>query len=1094
MHVSWVGCSGDNGLAAMEQHGYRRGSICVLEGNFLLTTPLMPPVGPLAGHPPLGAYHSGRAVVAAPSTQPLLEIAPGLDQSILLSVLIGLLVVFAFTESYGWAFVGMAVPGYLASVFVVEPVAAMAITLDAVLTYVIARGLAGILGQSGASAEFFGRDRFFFIVLVSVLVRQQTDAWLFALISGQLGLPERAPEAAHSMSTIGLVLVPLAANVLWKLQARRGLAQMAVTLGVVFALLELVLLPYTTLSYGSVGAQYESAAVDFMGNAKAYMILLTTAYLASIFNLRYGWDFGGILVPALLAILWLSPTKLLITLLESFVIAILFKRIVGLPRLRTLNLEGPRKLTLIFVVSILAKWGIGALAGPRLPGLTITDLYGFGYLLPSLLALRILRYGSARRVLIPTAVTSATGFLAGSVLGFLFELATTSLQEDAPADRGVATHHPLHSLDHFAGLASVRSKLPPEKQATYQELIRYDLAWRAIVRWLEKPGQKTQAEAMTAAQTAGLEFGPPTVNGMEDGYAIFSRNDDGHSPPWDSALLYPNRTGPILRIDDPSEYDLLPDVAVRICERLRCRGVVVSGPVRRSTDLSVLGVTPLEVVDSTLSRLPTVALHVDPTLPDPEAILYVTGRLPPIVDLPRLWDRELRLLWRDPRVRVLGWGRANLVALSIRPEAIKGHVTRHVSSPPSAPSVGSWFSRRWRGANPDVERREPARLEELLLFEDMVATLLRETAKTGSTPLTVSWKAARLGCQLWRIDDCGGHGPCWAVTDAIVRRRGGFGTIVARTAAQRPVVVEVPAPAQYAGTWEMGLQMWNDAGARALMISDPAGHPDRAGWVASEIATPLQAAHQAFDTALGPGGTVLQVAGFGEDRHLGHDVVVGLGQHVFDPQRAARIQELLQDGEMLDWVDDAVMADGSSALFDLAGTAVPQIRYSSRMGRSRVAKLWFSPQIRRGFRFREYRSIAGQFAAIGVDPAVRGELETLSSTWQRRGLTGPVPPEFATLLSLAETYATSENVNVLARLFDSAAGTGVDVSVGFGRGTSLPHVWITAGRAAALVRLRTPTAIRSLVRADLDHTGVQLRRSLWKGHRSIIVSHGEVAL
>jgi hypothetical protein len=41
-----------------------------------------------------------------------------------------------------------------------------------------------------------------------------------------------------------------------------------------------------------------------------------TAALASLLNRRYGWDFHGILVPALLGLAVLAPVKLLATLVE----------------------------------------------------------------------------------------------------------------------------------------------------------------------------------------------------------------------------------------------------------------------------------------------------------------------------------------------------------------------------------------------------------------------------------------------------------------------------------------------------------------------------------------------------------------------------------------------------------------------------------------------------------------------------------------------------------------------------------------------------------------------------------------------------------
>ena len=107
----------------------------------------------------------------------------GLDQSIVLAVLIGVWVTLLFTETLGWVFIGLVVPGYLASVLVVQPTTALVIVAEALLTYLIARGLAYGLAPTRVWSPFFGRDRFFLIVIASVLVRQHDQLWLLPAIS-----------------------------------------------------------------------------------------------------------------------------------------------------------------------------------------------------------------------------------------------------------------------------------------------------------------------------------------------------------------------------------------------------------------------------------------------------------------------------------------------------------------------------------------------------------------------------------------------------------------------------------------------------------------------------------------------------------------------------------------------------------------------------------------------------------------------------------------------------------------------------------------------------------------------------------------------
>jgi len=49
---------------------------------------------------------------------------------------------------------------------------------------------------------------------------------------------------------------------------------------------------------------------------------------------RYGWDYNGILVPALLAVAWYEPTKLLGTFLEAVQHLSLARFLASVPRSR----------------------------------------------------------------------------------------------------------------------------------------------------------------------------------------------------------------------------------------------------------------------------------------------------------------------------------------------------------------------------------------------------------------------------------------------------------------------------------------------------------------------------------------------------------------------------------------------------------------------------------------------------------------------------------------------------------------------------------------------------------------------------------------
>src|SRR5687767_552245 len=314
----------------------------------------------------------------------------GLDQTIHVAILVGLLVLLFTSEVLGWVWSGLVVPGYLASVFLIQPAAGVTIAFESILTFLVARALSDLLGRAGVWSRFFGRERFMLIILVSVIVRQTSQVWL---LPGILGLIDARFGTSYrlegSFASIGLVVVPLTANMFWKLDVRRGLVQVGVPTLVTYLILRHVLLPFTNLSYSSLSLTYENVALDFLASPKAYIILLTGTYVAARYNLLYGWDFSGILIPALLALACFSPIRLVTTAAEALLLVFVVRGLLLLPFLRTRNLEGPRKIALVFTVSFALKYVLGWALAPRtpwgaalverLPAMQVTDLFGFGY-------------------------------------------------------------------------------------------------------------------------------------------------------------------------------------------------------------------------------------------------------------------------------------------------------------------------------------------------------------------------------------------------------------------------------------------------------------------------------------------------------------------------------------------------------------------------------------------------------------------------------------------------------------------------------------------------------------------------------------------
>lgn len=355
------------------------------------------------------------------------------DQSAITAVFLGTVVSWLLTETLGWVFAGLVVSGYLATLLVLEPRSAAIDMGEAVLTYAIARLLGEYLARTGLTSRVFGRERFLLIVLVSILVRIGVEGAFF---------PYVLPRASWAYS-IGLVVVPLAANAFWKTGLWRGAIRMSVPTAVVYVLIREVMLPHTNLSLAWFQLANEDIAASFLASPKAYLLLLTGAVLAAAANVRYGWDYNGILLPALLALVIDSPRVLAATLIEIVVLLCVIQALLRWTAVGRCNIEGPRRLMLFFTVAYGLRFAAAALMGPDLFKTGFIAASGFGYLLPTLLAVKISQKGFAPVVLLPTAVVSIAAFGLGSAIGFAAERIDGSSEARAGAPAPEVARAPL---------------------------------------------------------------------------------------------------------------------------------------------------------------------------------------------------------------------------------------------------------------------------------------------------------------------------------------------------------------------------------------------------------------------------------------------------------------------------------------------------------------------------------------------------------------------------------------------------------------------------------------------------------------------------
>lgn len=1047
----------------------------------------------------------------------LFEIPRGLDNSILLAVLVGFVVMLVFTELFGWVFVGVVVPGYLASVLVIQPAAGLAVLLDSSLTYLVAKFFEQVLGRGGASSAFFGRERFFLLVLVAVFVRQHTQSWLWPMAMQNVDpVFDLSPGFQRGFSSIGLVLVPLIANLMWKLDLRRGSWQLFVTTGITYALLAWWLLPQTTLSYSAIELSYEDTAIDFLGNAKIYIVFLTTAYIASQLNLYYGWDFNGILVPALTGLLWFYPSKLVTTLIESALLYWVAIRLPTLPVLRRVNLEGPRRLALVFTFGVILKWIVGAALGDRFPMIKITDLYGFGYLLPSLLALKMMKRKSIRAVALPTLVASLGGFVLGSLIGFALSFTSPPPRSDPararnrnPVEVPISTRligrpSSVGVLGHLHALEDARA-LPD-----HGHIVAYRRAWTALSHWLDHPGPGSLAEALETLERLDLEL----VRLQDDEaarphFALLEPEEPGAvRRGWDTALLSPGAPGPVLLVPRPVSEAPIAEASAELCRRLACRALLIAGRDRPEGAWTELGTTTYEVALGALRAFPLLELRADATASAGHPTLHLGSDLPDAFDLRRLWEGRVELSWLEPELEASELPARGGV-LRIHPTDLDGLLAASAPVLRSAPRLPPWLARRTPDPlAPSMDPSSPPSRFESRDLQSFVVEPLVEIAG-GHRPSTeldrIVWHAHQLDLEIWRFEDCGGGRGCLAVVDPRLRDGMGWGALLVRAGDARPIAIEVPRPGRAFGTHQLGLELWWHTRGRAVYIGPSDDTSERNDPLSvGNVHAPLLPFHQALDRTLGPDLSppplIVQVLGFGSNRPIDTELVVGLGRPVLEQRQLPDRLESLLRGGALGWVDNPIPSDGSPLLHGLAGLGTPAVEYSLELGRSETAILWFSPSLRSRYVGRAYGEERRRAAALGLAMDVRSELEALGLRTGRppvgaepARLDPAAEAEFVPMLAEAIAYAENHDINRLRRLLSLEPTRGqLEVELGHGSLTALPFLVLryttSDARRWALVLLDEARPSSLFVQGELPGASRMVELALFRRERAIVVT------
>jgi hypothetical protein len=870
------------------------------------------------------------------SSVPLLAIFPanGIDQSLHAPVLIGLFVLTFFRESLGWGYAGLVVPGYLATVFLAAPLTGALMLAEGFAGYFLAAAVGRVIPRSKAWSELFGRERFLLIILCALLTRLGMEAYWVPRLVERYGLSH-----SRELYSIGLVLVPLLSNAFWNAGIGVSLPRLALITAVTFVFVDRVLLAHTNFTLARFQIANESVSLAFLETPHAYVILVLGAVLAARDNVLYGWDYNGILVPALLAVAWYEPGKLLTTMVEALVVLFLAKRLSLVKPFSAVLMVGSRRMLMAYGVGFVVKWLLGFVALEFLPNLQTIDYFGFGYLLPSLLAIKMWNTDKIGRVLMPTLQVSLVAFLLGNATSIglnVIDPPRTAAARGADVARGKSLAVELMLGD--------TAPAPREERVPWGERT----AAQDVLALCEEIGGLTQASG--ALKTA---FSPKlrVARVPSGGFAITPRsldpNEDFRTP---RLWLSPRASSipTLVVVDSPAVGSPHIVIAGALSERIRARAVVIRSrlPALRALDDAFI---------ATLSEQQGIEQVLVVGEGEGRAALSVVGVVPSGLPLAELessfgFDLEVRFRSLDPA----GTPLANRARFSLSP----ADAGRAAASILGAPPLDVWpeplrtaLGDRVRGLTSVLPGSfEQPSVEALRLF---AAGPLARAALRGAEPAPFERAlAAVLGYRFARVGAPGAAPEAYALFEPESELRRGQATLVVRAApnASKPrLVVELPAPRYERGAFDAALSLVEALPADAVLLAGalPNQAPDQTA--DSRRAGGRKLHYQAFhEVWLQAGGHALSVHGLAPDREHPSDAIVAFQRPSASPMSGPAfsqpIARLLRDNGF-----SLGVVDGRPELEAYSGALDPPMAYARRFAGDQMMLLFLTETARAAF-------------------------------------------------------------------------------------------------------------------------------------------------
>lgn len=995
---------------------------------------------------------------------PVLAIFPegSLASSVITTVWIGVFVITFFNMRFGWGLSGLVVPGYLVPLILIKPWAVVAITIEGAAAYLMVYWLCRLLEASGFISEFFGRDRFFVLILASVLVRMGFDELLFPTL-GQWMVEHLNINFDYSdnLHSFGLIIVALIANSFWKPGLRIGLFWYLSMLAITAVIVRYGLMEFTNFGLSNLSYLYEDIASSMLASPKAYIILLTTAYIASRMNLIYSWEFSGILIPSLLALQWYQPLKIMFTLAETLVIYLLALAVLRLPMFSDKDISGSRQLLLFFNISFAYKFIVGLGLQEFFPNAKVTDYYAFGYLLSTLLAIKIYNKRIVGQATYATLHTSIIGVLAASVIGF--SLSVTNFNLVAEKDVPYSARH-VQELDR-AALTTVLNQHHLDVYKNTQPGIPYtptlgeqDVFRRGLAQLKKFMAGGTRNDLNIAANIfREIDYATLLLGGR---YVVLRDNSERYNRGLyiiDSAAT----SQALVEIAHARTEQDSADIGVAYFKQLQARALVVA-----DTDImddAQLALSLYYSFHKTFHASDTLRLRTynqsnmrvfDESLTDSATniatlpnSLWITGSLPPSVDLTRLTATvgNYRTFWASPPTqrKTAGFNGRGIAELFINFTTSNRMLLGDAPADPNQPHVYHQISGRLHEwlmvAKDDIARagsdlyHHPEFAELVYLDQAVVTPLMTlrdrlesvdELTPTESLELSrIAQRAQLVNMQISVFENLSDQSYYLILSDnRNAPQRYYWGTYILRRGARQDVVIGVPHPLFEAQTFEFGSILLRALDADALLIagSHPKANLDGRGDVSNlhNGRTPYNLLHTAILRQVKNQPFLsIQVRGVAyrekpppTDDHFLISFSTGPASAPTRIESPLR-QHLINTFATLGFRSKLVNGDNESAGYD--NPLTPQLQYVFAAANKIMATVWLTPYSRASYRDRrDDRLQQATFDALDIETRnqdvrallKRTELAPLPETTEKQ------------VIATLKQYVSNRNVVALAEL------------------------------------------------------------------------------